>query len=349
MPSVERIKRLRESLNGETAVIYTPISRFYLTGFEAEDGVLIVTPDKALLAMDSRYIEAAQRADTGCEVLPFNKGFFEAAGVHEAAVETAVTFDEFAYLKRLMPKAALSPSKRLSDSIRDMRAVKDADELELMKTAQEITDAAFTHILGFIREGVTEREIALELEFFMRRQGADGVAFETIALSGKNGSMPHGVPSDKPVAKGELITMDFGAKYKGYCSDMTRTVSLGQPDELSAEIYSTVLTAHKAALETVSAGTACSVADAAAREVIASRGYSENFGHATGHGVGVEIHEEPRLSPTCTRQLAAGNVVTVEPGIYLPSKAGVRIEDTVVVTDSGCISLAHSEKELIKL
>ena len=203
--------------------------------------------------------------------------------------------------------------------------------------------------MKFIKVGVTEKEIALELDFYMLSHGAEAVSFETIAVSGKNSSMPHGVPTDKKIENGDFITMDFGAVYNGYHSDMTRTVIVGEPTEKQKEVYETVLKAQTEALAVLKAGVSGVDADKAARDIIDAKGYKENFGHGTGHGVGIEIHESPNLSPYSKAILETGNIVTVEPGIYIPDEFGVRIEDMALITEDGYINLTSCEKELIIL
>ena len=236
----------------------------------------------------------------------------------------------------------------LDKLLRDLRVIKTPEEIQKIKAAQRITDAAFTHILRRIRPGVTEREIALEIEFFMRREGADGVAFDLIVVSGENGSLCHGVPSQKKIEKGEFITMDIGAVLDGYHSDMTRTVALGQISPEQKKVYHTVLEAQIAALGQCRPGVACGSVDKAARDII-EKDYPGTFGHSTGHGVGVEIHEWPRFAPGDKTIARPGMVVTVEPGIYLAGRFGVRIEDMVAITETGYENLTHSPKELIQL
>jgi Xaa-Pro aminopeptidase len=231
------------------------------------------------------------------------------------------------------------------------RMVKLPYELERIAKAQEITDMAFEHILGFINHNVTEIEVALELEFFMRSHGAEALAFDTIAVSGPASSLPHGVPTGVKLRAG-FLTMDYGAKYEGYCSDMTRTVVIGKADEEIKKVYNTVLTAQKAALEQIKGGMLCRDADEIARSIIRDAGYGEAFGHSLGHGVGMFIHESPSLSGRApeTSVLEAGHVVTVEPGIYLAGKYGCRIEDMIAINEDGSIrDFTKSPKELIEL
>ena len=243
----------------------------------------------------------------------------------------------------------MSADGAVDRAITSLRMIKSADEIALMKSAQEIAERAFTHILDFIKPGVTEREVSLELDYFMLRSGAEALSFETIAVSGVNSSMPHGVPSDKKIENGDFVTMDYGAVCGGYHSDMTRTVAVGNVSAEQKKVYDTVLKAQLAALEAMRPGVRCADADRAARDVIEAAGYGEFFGHGTGHGVGIEIHEEPRVSPTAVDILETGNVVTDEPGIYLPGQFGVRIEDMVLITENGFENLTKAPKELIVL
>ncbi|MBQ8533939.1 MAG: aminopeptidase P family protein [Clostridia bacterium] len=332
----------------ENAVIFTPQNRFYFTGFEAEDGILLISDGKPYLAMDSRYIEAAQREVTDAEVLPFNKEFFTLLK-KDAVTETSITIDDYETLKTLFKDAKLTFSKEFSSVIRELREIKDEKEIECISTAAQIADDAFLKVLPLIKEGVTESEIALELEIFMRKSGASKTSFDTIVLCGKNGSMPHGVPGDTPFKKGDLITMDFGCVYNGYCSDMTRTVALGNVDSIAKEVYETVLKAHKAAVPFYKEGVSCADADKAARDIITAAGYGEYFGHSLGHGVGIDIHEYPNASPKSQSVFKKGNIVTDEPGIYIPEKLGVRIEDMLLVTEKGGKTLSTTQKELIIL
>ncbi len=230
-----------------------------------------------------------------------------------------------------------------------LRMKKTEYEVQAVTKAQRIAEKALDHILGFIKEGVTEREIALELDFFMLKNGAEDISFETIAISGANTSKPHGVPTDKRVQNGDFITMDYGAVINGYHSDMTRTVAVGEVGDEQVKIYNTVLQAQLKALSVLKAGIKCADADAAARDLIKAEGYGDYFRHSTGHGVGLEIHAKPNLSPLSKQVLEVGNIVTVEPGIYIPGKFGVRIEDMATITKNSCVNLTKSTKELVKL
>lgn len=339
---------------GEGALIEAPHNRRYLTGFSSSAGYVLAAGDAAYFLTDFRYMEAAEKKVRDMTCVCYQKPadtireLLKRHGIHTLYVETsAVSVSQFEIWKKAFPEVTLSAEGVLDGWLDSLRRIKSSDELQKILQAQALTEAGFDHILNFIEAGRTEREIALELEFFMRRQGADGVAFDFIVVSGANSSLPHGVPGDKVVEKGDFVTMDFGALVDGWHSDMTRTVAVGWVDEEQQRVYDTVLQAQEAALQVLKAGLSCHAGDAAARSIIEQAGYGSYFGHATGHGVGVEIHEEPRLSPRCENEfLQAGNVVTVEPGIYLPGKFGVRIEDMAFITENGCENLTKSPKTL---
>ncbi len=338
----------------EAALCLTVPSCRYLTGFDYEDGGVLLTADTAYLLTDSRYIEAAREAVRGMQcvsckgVLKTVEALLVENNIRKLYIEQSVSLACFHRLQKL--DVELVDDDTLEKSLADARLVKDAEETALIKHAQAITEKGFEHILPFIRAGVTEKQVALELEFFMRQNGADGVSFPFIVVSGANTSRPHGVPTDKPIQNGDFVTMDFGALYHGYRADMTRTVAVGEITELQKNVYETVLRAQNAALRGIRAGISGKEADAFARGVIETAGYGEKFGHGTGHGVGVEIHEAPRLSPLAPdAPLRAGSVVTVEPGIYLEGQFGVRIEDMVLITENGCENLTKANKELIIL
>ncbi len=362
MKEVERMStpltRLRGILHaGDAALVTAPQNLRYFTGFPSGESYLAVFPDAAYFLTDSRYIEMAQRtvAEVQCRQIGMLTAVLrELCDRHGATtlyVETEhTTVGEAARLRDgLGGGIAVSEATLLDTHTAQWRSVKRDGEVRCIERAQAIVEAAFEHICGFIREGVTEREVALELEYYMLRHGAQAVAFDTIAVAGVNGSLPHGIPSDKPLCRGELLTMDYGAVVDGYHSDMTRTVAIGEISAEQRRIYDTVLAAQEAALAVLRAGVSCVEGDAAARRVIAEAGYGEYFGHGTGHGVGLEIHEQPRLSPRSAAVLQAGHVVTVEPGIYVPAVCGVRIEDMVLITEDGCRNLTHSPKQLLCL
>lgn len=350
------IKKLQKKLKDtrEGILITSEENLRYFTGFHTSNGLLFVTESKALFLTDSRYIEAAQSKIKNCRIMELKRLSEQTDDIIKAIGEAEkflVESEKMTVSELKLFRKALKPLRLTTIGadkiISSLREIKDEAELDNITKAQRIAEKAFDNILGFIRPGVTEKEIALELDYFMLRNGADALSFETIAVSGKKSSMPHGVPDEKIVEKGDFITMDFGAVVNGYHSDMTRTVCVGQPSDKQKEIYNTVLKAQLSALQKVSAGTPARDVDAAARDVIKNAGYGEFFRHSTGHGVGIEIHEYPTVSYLSKTILQKGNIITIEPGIYIPDMFGVRIEDMVYVTDEGCINLTNSPKELI--
>ncbi len=325
--------------------------RRYLTGFESGDaGVLVITPKGATFVIDGRYFELAEKQAAVPVLLQEN--LYEQikdllADCKRVAVQSGITLAQFEFMKSKLDGIELAPCEAVDKVLREMARIKTDDELNAIIKAQRIAELAFDHILGFIKEGVTDIEIAAELEYVMRKKGAEAMSFDTIAVSGANSSVPHGVPTAKKVSAGDFVTMDFGAVVNGCHSDMTRTVAVGFATDEMKQVYNTVLSAQIKALDGIKAGVPCSQIDRLARDVISTAGYGEYFTHSTGHGVGYEIHEAPNLSQKSEQILKVGDVVTVEPGIYLPARMGVRIEDMAFVTENGCKNLTKSPKELI--
>ena len=353
--AINKLKAFLKNDN-EAILISSPVNRRYFTAFPSSDGYLIVTKNKAVFFTDSRYIEAAQKSITLCETALLTrfsvevKSFLTDNNIEKLYTETQnLSVAMLAQFKKILSPVRVAPSQRLEDLINELRAQKSDYEIECVKKAQSIAEDAFNHILTFIKPGVTEKQIALELDFYMLSHGAEAISFDTIAVTGAKTSMPHGVPDNTVVRDGDFITMDFGAVYNGYHSDMTRTVGVGKVTDEQKAVYDIVLKAQTAALDVLKKGFSCADADKAARDIITEAGYGEYFGHGTGHGVGVEIHEEPSLSPRSKQILKTGNVVTVEPGIYLPDKFGVRIEDMALITHGGYENLTSVPKELIIL
>lgn len=339
--------------NNQAALVSDETSIFYFTGFPHSEGYLLITKENSYLFVDFRYIEAATSLVKTSEVIMFSNPyesinkFISDGEISELYVEVdKLTLTSFKSMQRNL-SASLSEDDKLTNAIRELRIIKSDDEVEKLKTAQNIAEKAYLEVLNFVKPGVTERQIALELEYLMKKQGAERIAFDLITVTGKKTSLPHGVPGDVEVNKGDFVTFDIGAVFEGYHSDMTRTVAVGEVSDEQREIYDIVLKAHLAGLDSVKAGVSCFDVDKVCRDIIKSHGYGEFFGHGTGHGVGLEIHEEPRVSPKGNEILRSGMIITVEPGIYLPDKFGVRIEDTVLVTEQGFESFAHIPKDLI--
>ncbi len=343
----DRINRLL-ALTDENAgvLISSPANIFYFSGFTSEDCLLYISRTRLALLTDSRYTVQAKLEAVGFEVIDK-----DILGYLQGIPENTILFEED-YLtagKKQNLESKLSPKELISGQsiISSLRRIKDSGEIEKIKASAALADEAFEHILGFIKPGIPEVDIAFELEFFMRKKGAKSLAFDTICASGTRSSMPHGVASDKKIANGDFVTLDFGCVLEGYCSDMTRTVVIGNPDERQKEIYNLVKKAQQTALDALCPKLACKDADKVARDIIDLGGYGKNFGHSLGHSVGIEIHEAPNLSPKSKDVLSVGNVVTVEPGIYIDGFGGVRIEDLVVITPDGIENMTKSPKELL--
>ncbi len=354
----ERISKIQALLEQDGAMLITGRpNRYYFTGMESSAGTVLITKRNAYFMIDFRYVEKAKSVVDSCEVRLSSYGDEEIGtlcaenGVKTLHIEAGVmSVDRLERLKAALPALTLCTDTAMDDAITEMRSRKTAGELALIRKAQKITDDTFTYILDRIKPGRTEREVMLDMEFFMRKQPeCQGVSFDFIVVSGKNSSLPHGVPSDKKIEAGDFVTMDFGALVGGYCSDMTRTVAVGSVTEEQKKVYQTVLEAQNAALKAVKAGLICKDVDKIARDIIYNAGYEGCFGHGLGHSVGIEIHEDPAFNMRCETVLKPGTVMTVEPGIYLENQFGVRIEDMVYVTEEGSINLTASPKELIIL
>ena len=357
MSAIQRFITELNNTGADGALISSEINIRYLCGFPFTDGYLLIFNNICYLLTDPRYSEAAKERVKDFNVIVPTDGMLkkiaELCSEHNATTviieDGSVTLSEFSRLKDSLTDITLSTGA--TEILRELREIKSDEEIEKIKQAQSITDKAFEHILGFISPERTEAEIALELEMFMRREGAEGVAFDTIAVSGRSSSLPHGVPSRKTLSKG-FLTMDFGAKLDGYCSDMTRTVVIGKADNDMKKIYYTVLSAQQSAIDAICEGMLCSDADKIARDMIKKAGFGDCFGHGLGHGVGLYIHESPSLSSRAGRGsvIRRGNVITVEPGIYIEGRYGCRIEDMIAVDHSGnIIDLTKSSKELIEI
>ena len=312
----------------------------YALGFQGE-GLLLVTKDGAQYSTDGRYIEAARERIGGAEVV-----LTTPAKGHNVGFESgAMTVDSHKRYAQELP-CILTPAQKLLDGL---RASKDEEELALMRRAQAVTDEAFKAVLNFIRPGMTEREIAARLVYELLSRGGEKVSFDPIGAAGANGSRPHAVPGDQVVDTGMFITMDFGCKVEGYCSDMTRTVALGHPTREMEEVYNAVLAAQRAGINAARAGVTGQEIDEAARCVLREAGYEEYFSHSFGHSLGVDIHESPNASSKETRPMPAGAVISAEPGVYLPGRFGVRIEDVLILKEGGCEDSTRSPKDLIVL
>lgn len=348
---MNRIEALRS--RGISCALYDdPINIRYLTGYTGE-GSLLVLPDRAVIITDFRYVEQAQRQSPFCDLerVGADRGanaiLAEAlakAGLHELAIEeNIVTVSRLRAMEKALPGVHLTA---LPETVLEMRTVKDEGELDCIRKALAISCQAFDDLLGVIHAGMTEKRACAELNHFMNLRGSEGNAFDTIVASGVNGSLPHAVPSDKVIEKGDLVTFDFGAKFGGYCADMTRTIAIGEISSELHAIYDAVLEAQLTSEAAVKPSAVCRDIDKIARDQLEAK-YPGAFGHSLGHGVGLFIHELPRLSFRSETILQKGHVVTVEPGVYVPGVGGCRIEDTVIVTEDGFENPVTTPKQLI--
>lgn len=353
---IERVNKLQAQLeeNEIDALLVTKRENIrYLSGFTGSSGVIVITSDSASFITDFRYTEQANDQVKGYDIIELDTSLIKSVAdvvsresIKRLGIEQdAMTVGQY----RTYEKEVDVQLIETSGIVEKLRLIKDESEIKIMKEAAAIADAAYTHIQTFIRPGRTEREVANELEMFMRSKGADSSSFDIIVASGLRSALPHGVASDKVIQTGELVTLDFGAYYKGYCSDITRTLAIGPISDELRQIYDTVLRAQLAGVEGIRAGITGIEADALTRDIIKEAGYGEYFGHSTGHGLGMEVHEAPGLSFRSDTVLEPGMVVTIEPGIYINGVGGCRIEDDVVITEDGCYLLTQSPKELITI
>ena len=338
----ERIKKLRDELGKselEFFIVTDMRNCLYLTGFTGSEGVVIITPTLVYLIVDFRYLEQAQKETKNVKILKREKALhllledvMKKYKSEKIGFESdSITFKQHKEIKKSLSQNCLVPTLNL---VERLRAVKYSDEIASIKKAVRISDEVFKHILGFIKLGMREVDIAEEIEYTVKRKGASNISFDTIVLSGEKTSLPHGAPSQDLLKKG-IVLMDFGCVFSGYSSDMTRTIFLGKATAKQKEIYNIVLEAQQIAIESVIPGVNASYVDKAARNYISGKGYGEYFGHSTGHGVGLDIHELPNISSESDEVLQPDMVFTVEPGIYIPEWGGIRIEDMVQVTDNG--------------
>lgn len=354
MKKIDRFRRdFFSSDVAGAALVLSDSNRFYLSEFNSSDGAVLITPDSAYLIVDFRYYEMALLKNTGFTVILAKGSLLSAVyeltekeGIHSLAVEDDyVTISLESKIKNVFKGYDIA---YIGDTILKMRAVKTEDEIRRISNSQSLTDTIFNQVLSILSPRMTENDVAAEIEYRIKKEGAVP-AFETIAVTGTKSSLPHGVPDNILLSKNAFLTMDFGAKLDGYCSDMTRTVVIGKADSEMKELYSIVLEAQLAALDTVKANVRGSDVDLAARSIIDNRGYKDCFGHATGHSLGVDIHESPNFSPRCSELIPQNAVLSVEPGIYIDGKYGVRIEDIVVVGEKSALILTKSSKNLIEI
>lgn len=351
----QKAQQLLREKNLDAMVITDAYNIRYFSGFTGSTGMLYLTEHRQIMMTDFRYIEQANNQCKGYTIIDIkSEGYIKTLNglmIEDNAKglgfeDETITLKEFQSLLENGSQEELIP---LGVELTVLRRLKEKWEIAYISRAQAIGDLAFSHILGVIKPGMTEIEIGNELEYFMKKQGASGLSFDTIVASGLNSALPHANPSKKSVENGDFITMDFGCIYEGYCSDMTRTIVVGKPSRKQEEIYHIVLEAQLAVLDKVKAGMTGKEVDALARDIIIKAGYGDQFGHGLGHSVGLFIHEEPRFSPKCDSVIEENTIMTVEPGIYIPGFGGVRIEDMIIVKKDGCVNLNNSPKELICL
>ncbi len=353
MLKLQKLRKTLQEKNIDGILITNEYNRRYMTGFTGTAGVAIVSQNDAVFITDFRYTEQAAAQIQDFRIVQHEVTLLEEIATQVKAMsikslgfeKDTVSFGTYELYKNVI-HADLIP---VSGLIEKIRLIKTEQEINIIKVACEIADHAFTHILDFIKPGKTELEVSNELEFFMRQQGATQSSFDTIVASGLRSALPHGVATNKVIEKGDFVTLDFGALYNGYISDITRTVAVGEPSEKLVEMYNTVLASQLLSLEKVGPGLTGIQADAIARDYLTEKGYGEAFGHSLGHGIGLEVHEGPGLSKRSETVLEPGMAVTIEPGVYVPGVGGVRIEDDILITESGNELLTHSTKELIIL
>lgn len=354
MNNIARIQQKLTEKGLDAVLITDEKNQRYATGFPFTDGAVIVRRDRAFLITDSRYIEAAEKAAGGCcEVQMYDKEHPRTQRMKDAlagverlgAEESRLSYREYAELEKTLGLPLL-PAQEIFSAL---RAAKNEEELCCMRQAQAISEKALEEVLSLIRPGMTEREVAAELVYRMLRHGSEGNSFDPIVVTGKKTSMPHGVPGDEVIQPGDFVTMDFGCIKGGYCSDMTRTVAIGSATEEMRHIYAVVLEAQLAGIAAARAGVLGCEIDGAARKVIADAGYGAYFGHGFGHSLGLDIHETPGANMSSKTPMPVGAVVSAEPGIYIPGKFGVRIEDVMILRENGAEIITKAPKELLIL
>ncbi|MCQ6278065.1 Xaa-Pro dipeptidase [Bacillus sp. EB600] len=353
---MEKLAKLRTNFAKagiDGLLITSPFNRRYMANFTGTAGVVLISADRAQFITDFRYVEQASKQCIGYEIVQHLGSIpdevakqVQNLGIQKLGFEEDnLTYSSFKVFEKAI-NAELVP---VSGLVEKLRLIKTDAEIKILKVAADIADAAFKHIVDFIRPGKTELEVSNELEFFMRKAGATSSSFDTIVASGLRSALPHGVATEKVIEKGDFVTLDYGAYYKGYVSDITRTIAIGAPDTKLKEIYEIVLEAQTRGMDGFKPGMTGKEADALTRDFITEKGYGEYFGHSTGHGIGLEVHEGPALSFRSEIVLEPGMIVTCEPGIYIPGLGGVRIEDDTRITLDHNEALTHSAKELIIL
>ena len=347
--NLNRISAIREKTKKLGVVLITDLPNiYYLVGFTGSSGALLITHKKTLFFTDFRYKEQSAREIKSAETIITKDSLFEELAAHSAlksiktlGFESQIAYSTYKLLKKALKGKKLVP---LKDKIETMRMLKDESEINTIKKASRISEQAFRHILPLVKPGAIERDIALEFDYQVRKNGGEGVSFPTIVASGPSAALPHARTSSRKLKNGDTVVIDFGAIYNHYCSDTTRTLILGDNPK-AYKIYKIVQSAQKTAIKAIKIGIPLSKLDAVARNIIRKAGYGEYFGHSLGHGVGLNVHEAPRVSKKSKDKVIPGMVFTIEPAIYLPNLGGVRIEDMVLVTDKGIELITRSPYE----
>ncbi len=343
----EALKKRIEEDGADAFLVSNRYNWFYLTDFYGDEGLLLLTKNGCYLFVDFRYVEEAQVESNGCEVVQVQQGEFYTAvgkvlnGGMRVGFEDKLLYAEYEKLRKELSFVELLP---FSEVVEKMRKVKDEDEIQLIRDACSVTDEAFAYIKGLVKAGISEIDVASELEYFCRKKGIEGMSFSSIVLGGPRASLPHGKPSNRRLKEGELLLLDFGVRRNGYCSDMTRMVAVGEVDSETKKVYNTLKFAQQRAIDEAKPHMESGELDRLVREWLGE--YAEYFGHALGHGVGIEVHEYPYVSQKRSETLLPGMVFTIEPGIYMPGRLGMRIEDMVVVKEDGVELLYSSTKEI---
>src|SRR4030095_2402621 len=351
MSRIEKIKAILDELNLDAFYITHIPNIRYITGFSGSSAFVIITKNKDYFLTDFRYKEQSAKQVKGFEIVvnylaseEMTK-IFESEGIKTAGFEsTHLTVQQLENLKKPLPAVKFIP---VAERIEQLTMVKTPEEIEKLKKAAEITDKTFTKLLELIKPGMKERDVSAEISYWHKKFGADNNSFEPIVASGKRGCLPHGIASDKVIESGEMVTLDFGCIYDGFCSDLTRTISVGEPSEEMKKIYGIVLESQLKAISAAKTGITTKELDSTARDFINEKGYGDKFGHGLGHGLGIEVHEMPSVSQRMDMKIPEGCVVTIEPGIYIENLGGVRIEDDVLIKNGGVVILNKSPKELI--
>lgn len=357
--NIKAIETLQREKGFDAILLTSPPNMQYVAGFTGE-GYVYFSKKNSVVVTDSRYTIAAKKECPDFEVITWQGAKYydiladllkKDKAVNIAVEDFFMTVQEYRKLRAFFEKSGLSQLKveYLGEEITKLRRVKTEDEIRKIREAEAIGDRAFARLVKKLKTGMTEKNVAALLEFYMKEEGADGFSFDTIAASGLHSAMPHAVPTEKVLEKGDFLTMDFGCIHEGYCSDMTRTVVMGKASDEQKKVYETVLLAQKAALDGIRPGMTGKEIDAMARDIITKAGYGSQFGHSLGHSVGLCIHEKPCFSPNDETVILPGMVLSVEPGIYIENFGGVRIEDLVVITENGCDNLSSSPKELMEI